>query len=83
MTGPLDPPGFAPTNGPVSFETAEFSRIERGVLVEHRVVLDMLSLARQIGAVPAAGTFADRVGTRLQHLMARGAGRRSGRLAGH
>ena len=42
MTGPLVPPGFAPTNGPIVFETAEFSRFEGGLLSRHTVILDML-----------------------------------------
>jgi predicted ester cyclase len=71
MTGPLAPPGFAPTGASVEFESAEFSRFEGGLLKQHTVVLDMLSLARQIGAVPRAGTVADRLGVRLQHLTAR------------
>jgi len=50
MTGPLNPPGFAPTGGPLSFETAEFSRFRGGMLAHHSVVLNMLDLARQIGA---------------------------------
>jgi predicted ester cyclase len=71
MTGPLVPPGFAPTGTPLSFETAEFSQFEGNLLAHHAVVLDMLSLARQIGAVPHAGTFADRMGVWLQHIAAR------------
>lgn len=71
MTGPLDPPGFAPTGNVVEFETAEFSRFEDGLLARHHVVLDMLDLARQIGAVPRAGGLADRAGVWLQHLAAR------------
>ena len=70
MTGALTPPGFAPTGGPLSFETAEFSRIERGLLAHHAVVLNMLDLARQIGAAPQSGTLGARVGLWLQHLSA-------------
>lgn len=70
MTGPLDPPGFAPTGGVVSFETAEFSRFVRGLLARHVVVLDMLALARQIGAVPKAGGWADRFTVWVQHVAA-------------
>jgi len=47
-----DPAGFAPTGGAVAFETAEFSHFDGGLLARHAVVLDMLGLARQIGAVP-------------------------------
>lgn len=71
MTGSLDPPGFAPTGGLLEFETAEFSRFDDGgLLARHTVVLDMLGLARQIGAVPAAGSIGDRVGIWLQHRVA-------------
>lgn len=70
MTGPLTPPGFAPTGGPIEFETAEFSRFESGLLARHVVVLNMLDLARQIGAVPKAGSRAERIGVWLQHLAA-------------
>jgi predicted ester cyclase len=70
MTGPLTPPGFAPTGGPLAFETAEFSHFRDGLLARHTVVLNMLELARQIGAVPQAGTFAAQVGVWLQHVAA-------------
>lgn len=76
MTGPLTPPGFAPTGGPVAFETAEFSQFEGDRLLRHHVVLDMLGLARQIGAVPPAGSFGERVGIWVQHFAARRARRR-------
>ncbi len=70
MTGPLVPPGFAPTGGALVFETAEFSRFENGLLARHTVVIDMLGLARQIGAVPAAGGLGERIGLWGQHLAA-------------
>lgn len=70
MTGPLTPPGFAPTGGPLIFETAEFSRFKGGLLAYHTVVLNMLDLARQIGAVPQDGTLGARVGLWMQHIAA-------------
>lgn len=70
MTGPLVPPGFAPTDGALVFETAEFSRFENGLLARHTVVIDMLGLARQIGAVPATGGLGERIGLWGQHLAA-------------
>jgi len=70
MTGPLEPPGFAPTGRAIAFETGEFSVLRGDLLERHVVVLDMLDLARQIGGVPRAGGFADRIGRRLQHLAA-------------
>lgn len=70
MSGPLNPPGFAPTGGRLSFETAEFSHFEGGLLSRHTVVLNMLDLARQIGAVPPAGTVGARIGVWMQHVGA-------------
>ena len=71
MTGALTPPGFAPTDGALSFETAEFSRFDiNGLLAHHTVVLNMLELARQIGAVPQNGTLGARVGLWMQHVAA-------------
>jgi predicted ester cyclase len=70
MSGPLTPPGFAPTGGHISFETAEFSHFKDGLLARHTVVLNMLDLARQIGAMPQPGTFGDRIGVWMQHVTA-------------
>jgi hypothetical protein len=67
----MEPPGFAPTGRRLEFETAEFSHFQGELLARHTVVLDMLSLARQIGAAPKAGTTAERVGVWLQRLAAR------------
>jgi predicted ester cyclase len=72
MTGPLLPPGFAPTGGPLVFETAEFSQFDGDLLSRHSVVIDMLGLARQIGAVPQPGSMAARIGIWVQHLVALG-----------
>jgi len=70
MTGPLEPPGFAPTGGRLEFETAEFSRFDNGLLAHHTVVLNMLDVARQIGAVPKADSAAGRLGVWMQHVSA-------------
>lgn len=70
MTGPLSPPGFAATGGPLVFETAEFSHFRDGLLHRHIVVLNMLELARQIGAMPPPGTLGARIGVWMQHLAA-------------
>ena len=67
MTGPLTPPGFAPTGGRLKFETAEFSRFENRLLAHHTVVLNMLDVARQIGAVPQPDSVAGRIGVWMQH----------------
>jgi hypothetical protein len=70
MTGPLEPPGFGPTGRRLEFETAEFSHFDGELLVSHRVVLDMLALARQIFAAPGAGSLLDRTNVVLQRVSA-------------
>ena len=79
MTGPMEPPGFAPTGGPVAFETAEFWEFDAGLLARETVLLDMLGLARQVGAAPMPGGVAERAGVWLQRLAARRARRRRAR----
>jgi hypothetical protein len=82
MEGSLTPPGFAPTKRNLSFETAEFSTFVDSLLARHIVVLNMLDLARQIGAVPEAGTPGDRIGVGLQHVSAFLARRTANRKTG-
>jgi predicted ester cyclase len=82
MEGPLDPPGFGPTGANLEFETAEFSHFQDGLLIHHRVVLDMLEIARQIGAAPKAGAPLDRMNIAFQRIAAwrlRHSGRRAAR----
>ena len=71
MTGPMEPPGFGPTGAPVEFETAEFWQFDGGLLAHETVVVDMLALARQIGAAPQPGGRGERVNVWLQRLAAR------------
>jgi predicted ester cyclase len=75
MTGPMEPPGFAPTGGPVDFETAEFWQFDGDLLARQIVISDMLALARQVGAAPKPGSLAERVNVWLQRLAARRARR--------
>jgi steroid delta-isomerase-like uncharacterized protein len=78
MTGPLEPPGFAPTGGRVEFETAEFWQFDGDLLARETIVLDMLALARQVGAAPKPGSLAERANVWLQRLVARRARRHRG-----
>jgi predicted ester cyclase len=78
LTGSFSPPGFAPTNGAVEFETAEFSRFRGGRLASHVVLLDRLALAAQVGALPPPGSLGDRLSLRYQHFRAWRARRKAG-----
>jgi ketosteroid isomerase-like protein len=70
QTGPFSPPGFAPTNGVVEFETAEFSFFKGTELARHVVMLDRLVLATQVGALPPPGSLGERMSLRYQHFRA-------------
>ena len=72
MRGPMVPPGFAPTHGPVDDEGVElYERFEDGRLARCTIVFDQLHVARQIGAAPAPGSAAERLGVLLQRQHAR------------
>jgi hypothetical protein len=71
MTGDLDPPGFAATNGRVATEFAGFYELSGDKLRAGRVIMDTTDLGRQIGAVPPPGSGAERVVTALQRLRVR------------
>jgi SnoaL-like protein len=77
MTGPLDPPGLAPTGTRIEAEFAGFyepggNRIRRG-----RIVMNVNDFATQLGAAPKPGSGGERLGVLLQRLQARRTRRRA------
>lgn len=70
MTGHLDPPGYAPTKGPVSFSGTCLYEFRDGLISRHTIVFDMVDLGRQIGALPASGGVLDKMAVFLQRLTA-------------
>jgi predicted ester cyclase len=59
-TGVLDPPGFAPTGRRWEIDGADFHEYRDGRLSRLRVAFDMMSVSRQLGLMPAAGSRAER-----------------------
>ncbi len=78
VTGPVDPPGFAPTNSPLRFEGMDRSEIRDGLLSRHQIFYDVMEAGRQLGAVPARGSVGERAGAALQRIRARSLRRRAG-----
>ena len=77
MTGPLDPPGFAPTGAAVAMRGVDIHTF-RGDLVAHVVTItDVAAVALQIGAMPPAGSLGEKMGVQVQRLMARRLRRKS------
>lgn len=71
MSGPLDPPGFAPTGAPMRVDAMELYEFDGGLVSDVELMFDMLDLGRQIGAAPELGSAADRFGVRLQRRKAK------------
>jgi steroid delta-isomerase-like uncharacterized protein len=69
--GPIDPPGFAATGKRIDIDGIDVWDFAGGRLERYRAYYDMATLARQIGAMPTAGSTGERVGVVLQRAQAR------------
>ena len=78
MTGAYAPANFAPTGATMSFEGVDQWTFEDGLLSHYRTYYDTIGVARQLGILPAAGSRAEKLMARLQHVQARGQRRRAG-----
>jgi steroid delta-isomerase-like uncharacterized protein len=70
-TGPLEPPGLAPTGKRLEFEGGEFDEYRNGKLVRLRMVFDMADPMRQLGVLPPAGSRAEQAIARVAGLLGR------------
>jgi len=77
FSGPLDPPGFAPTNTAIQVAGMDRTEIRDGLVARHQIFYDTTTVARQIGAAPLPGTIGERIAIGLQRWTARGLRRRS------
>ena len=71
FTGPLHPPGFAPTNGLIEMTGIDIHEFEGELVKRVHTETDTMALGRQIGAAPAPGSGAERFGVQMQKLAAR------------
>jgi steroid delta-isomerase-like uncharacterized protein len=78
-TGPLEPPGFAPSLVRGGSRGMTHTEVRDGKVVSFRLYYDLTDLGRQIGAVPPEGTFAERIGVRMQRMKASGMRRKNRR----
>jgi steroid delta-isomerase-like uncharacterized protein len=69
-TGPLEPPGFAPTDRTVLMTGFDLHEFRDGLLSRVVTVTDVNSVARQIGAAPPPNSLGERLGVRVQRLGA-------------
>lgn len=71
LTGPLDPPGLAPTNGCFASDGMDRNEVRDGLISRHQIFWDILERSRVIGVSPPRGSALERVAFRAQHLTAR------------
>jgi len=77
FTGPLDPPGFAPTGKSLEFHGADFHEYRDGKVSRLRIVFDNMDVGRQLGLLPASGSAAEKAGAAAQRLGVRARGLRN------
>ena len=70
MTGPLAPPGFAPTNGRVAFDGLDEWEFRGELIARTRAHYDLYGAAGQGGPAPAPGSAGERLGVLVQRLEA-------------
>jgi steroid delta-isomerase-like uncharacterized protein len=70
-TGPLEPPGFAPTGRAWELDGVDFHEYRDRRVHRLRIAFDMMSASRQLGLVPATGSRAERALALTQRSVAR------------
>jgi steroid delta-isomerase-like uncharacterized protein len=68
LTGPIDPPGFAPTGATCEFEGFDQHEYRDGKVSRLRIVFDMMDLSRQLGLFPQQGSRAEKAAAAAQRL---------------
>jgi predicted ester cyclase len=68
-TGPLDPPGLAPTHKRVQADVREILEFRNGLLSRLRIVVDMTEFMRQLGLFPAPGSRGEKAISMMQRLQ--------------
>lgn len=70
-TGPIDPPGFAPTGKGVDVRGFDVWQFRDDLIWRYEALYDFSGIARQLGLLPARGGFAERATVRAQRLRSR------------
>jgi steroid delta-isomerase-like uncharacterized protein len=78
-TGPIDPPGFAPTGRTIEIEGVDLWEMRDGRIARYRAYYDFNALAVQLGLAPAPGSRMEKAAAALQRLGAKVAARRRSR----
>jgi steroid delta-isomerase-like uncharacterized protein len=68
FTGPLDPPGFAPTGARLEIEGFDLQEYRDGRVCRLRIVTDMMDVSRQLGLMPPQGSRVEKAAAAAQRL---------------
>ena len=71
FSGPLEPPGFAPTSKRAIFNGVDFHEYRDGKLARLRIDFDLMDFSRQVGLLPPRGSRAEKGMAAAQRLRAR------------
>ena len=71
FTGPMDPPGFAPTGRSWEADGVDFQEYRDGRIAKLRAAFDMMSVSRQLGVMPAVGSSEERAMATVQRGVMR------------
>jgi steroid delta-isomerase-like uncharacterized protein len=71
FSGPLDPPGFAPTGSIVEIAGFDVHEFRDGMVSHVVTTFDVNAVARQIGAAPPPNSLGEKLGVAVQRLMAK------------
>jgi steroid delta-isomerase-like uncharacterized protein len=84
FTGPLDPPGFAPTGARLEIDGFNLEEYRDGLVCRLRIVTDMMEASRQLGLMPPQGSQLEKAAAAAQRLgvTVRDRLRRGGQAAG-
>jgi steroid delta-isomerase-like uncharacterized protein len=77
-TGPIDPPGFAPTGRAIEIDGVDLWTMRDGRIARYRAFWDFNALAIQLGLAPAPGSRMQDAAVKLQRFGARVTARRRG-----
>jgi steroid delta-isomerase-like uncharacterized protein len=71
MTGPLDPPGFAPTGKSMTVDGVDLWIFRGDRIAVYRAFYDLMDLSRQLGLMPPPGSRAEKATVVMQRFQAR------------
>jgi steroid delta-isomerase-like uncharacterized protein len=71
MTGPIDPPGYAPTGKKASVSGVCLYEFQDGLIARHTIVYDTMGMLQQVGIMPATDSTQAKLIVGLQRAVVR------------